>query len=94
MNREHPTRTERKPLNYECGWKGDDRGGLAERKKFVNGRKLWKRAKKLLTGIGLLMEELSATTSGLPTNRPECADRRPPFCVFWERRGKAKRMCL
>jgi hypothetical protein len=45
MNREHPTRTERKPLNYECGWKGDDRGGLAERKKFVNGRKLWKRAK-------------------------------------------------
>jgi hypothetical protein len=28
-------------------------------KKFVNGRKLWKRAKKLLTGVGLLMEGLS-----------------------------------
>src|SRR6516165_6417982 len=32
MNREHPTGTERKSLNYECGWKGGDRGGLAERK--------------------------------------------------------------
>ena len=29
--REHPTGTERKSLDYECGWKGD-RGGLAERK--------------------------------------------------------------
>jgi hypothetical protein len=25
MNREHPTGTERKSLNYECGWKGGDR---------------------------------------------------------------------
>jgi hypothetical protein len=32
LKREHPTGTERKLLNYECGWKGGDRGGLAERK--------------------------------------------------------------
>src|SRR6516162_10054151 len=56
MNREHPTGTERKSLNYECGWKGGDRGGLAARKKFAERKKLWKRAKKLLTGVGLLME--------------------------------------
>src|SRR6516162_3799069 len=55
MNREHPTGTERKSLNYECGWKGGDRGGLAARKKFAERKKLWKRAKKLLTGVGLLM---------------------------------------
>ncbi len=30
MNREHPTCTERPSLNKECGWKGGDRGGLAE----------------------------------------------------------------
>ena len=53
MNREHPTGTERKPLNYECGWKGGDRGGFAEREKW---KKPWKEQKKLLTGIGLLME--------------------------------------
>jgi hypothetical protein len=40
-------------LNYECGWKGGDRGGLAEREKM---KKLRKEQKKLLTGIGLLME--------------------------------------
>jgi len=33
MNQEHPTGTERKSLNYECGWKGGDIGGLAEPKK-------------------------------------------------------------
>jgi len=53
MNQEHPTGTERKSLNYECGWKGGDIGALAERKKS----KIMERAKKLLTGIGLLMEE-------------------------------------
>lgn len=53
MNREHPTGTERKSLNYECGWKGGDRGGLAEREKE---RKNHGESKKLLTGIGLLME--------------------------------------
>jgi hypothetical protein len=52
MNQEHPTGTERKSLNYECGWKGGDIGGLAERKKGKNHGK----SKKLLTGIGLLME--------------------------------------
>ena len=56
MNREHPTGTERKSLTYECGWKGGDRGGLAGRKNWSNGKNLWKRVKKLLTGIGLLME--------------------------------------
>jgi hypothetical protein len=55
MNREHPTGTERKPLNYECGWKGGDRGGLAEREKW---KKPQKEQKKLLTGIGLLVEGL------------------------------------
>src|SRR5215472_14848675 len=29
MNQEHPTGTERKSLNYECGWKSGDIGGLA-----------------------------------------------------------------
>jgi hypothetical protein len=45
MNREHPTGTERKSLNYECGWKGGDRGGLAERKKFAERKKMWEKAK-------------------------------------------------
>jgi hypothetical protein len=45
MNREHPTGTERKSLNYECGWKGGDRGGLAGRKNLWRKEKLWKRAK-------------------------------------------------
>jgi len=38
MNREHPTGTERKSLTQECGWKGGDRGGLAERKQ-IHGKK-------------------------------------------------------
>ena len=38
MNREHPTGTERKPLTQECGWKGGDRGGLAEREQ-IHGKK-------------------------------------------------------
>jgi hypothetical protein len=52
MNREHPTGTERKSLNYECGWKGGDRGGLAEPEKKKKSRK----EQKLLTRLGLLME--------------------------------------
>ena len=59
MNRERPTGTERKSLNYECGWKGGDRGGLAERKKTKALRESDKRVKTLLTRIGLLMEGLS-----------------------------------
>ena len=55
LNQEHPKCTERKSLTKECGWKGGDRGGLAERDKC---KKLWKEQKKLLTGIGLLMEGL------------------------------------
>ena len=30
MNRKHPTGTERTSLNYECGWKGGDRGGSVQ----------------------------------------------------------------
>ena len=44
MNREHPTGTERKSLNYECGWNGGDRGGLAEQK----NTKIMERAKETL----------------------------------------------
>jgi hypothetical protein len=54
MALEHPTGTEQKLLNYECGWKGGDRGGLAERKKWKKSRK----PQKLLTVIGLLMEDV------------------------------------
>jgi hypothetical protein len=43
-------------LYYECGWKGGDRGGLAARKKFAERKKIVEKNKKLLTGIGLLME--------------------------------------
>jgi hypothetical protein len=32
-------------LNYECGWKGGDRGGLAERKKM---EEITERAEKTL----------------------------------------------
>jgi hypothetical protein len=45
-----------KSLTKECGWKGGDRGGLAERKKW---QKSWGEQNKLLTGIGLLMEGFS-----------------------------------
>ncbi len=51
LNREHPTGTEQKSLNYECGWKGGDRGGLAARKK-----KDLRKHHSLLTSTGLLME--------------------------------------
>src|SRR6516225_1872062 len=57
MNREHPNCTERNSLNYECGWKGGDRGGSAGRKRLWNEKNVEK-SKKLLTGIGLLMEGL------------------------------------
>ena len=30
LKRVHPTCTERQSLNKECGWKGGDRGGLAQ----------------------------------------------------------------
>src|SRR5215469_1358582 len=58
LHREHPTGTERKSLTQECGWKGGDRGGLAEREKV---KKTEERVKKLLTWIGLLMEGLEST---------------------------------
>jgi hypothetical protein len=44
-----------KTAQQECGWKGGDIGGLAEREKE---RKNHGESKKLLTGIGLLMEGL------------------------------------
>jgi hypothetical protein len=53
MNREHPTGTERKSLNYECGWKGGDRAAWLNGKK---DRKNHEESKKPLTGGGLLME--------------------------------------
>jgi hypothetical protein len=59
LKREHPTGTERESLNYECGWKGGDRGGLAVRKNVSNEKKVAEKSKKLLTGIGLLMEGLN-----------------------------------
>jgi len=59
MNREHPSCTERQSLTQECGWKGGDRGGLAERKNGKNHAD----SKKLLTRIGLLMEGASRMLS-------------------------------
>jgi len=67
MNQEHPTGTERKSRYYECGWKGGDISGLAERKKGKNHGK----SKKLLTGIGLLMEGL--TENRLLNGESSCA---------------------
>src|SRR5580704_9654128 len=74
MNREHPTCTERKPLTQECGWKGGDRGGLAEREKE---RRTHGKSKTLLTGGGLLMEgtqsiwppEATEIRSALPASK-------------------------
>ena len=43
----HLTGTERKSLNYECGWKGGDRGGLAGRGK--KWKKRWREKKTLDT---------------------------------------------
>src|SRR6516164_10058593 len=57
MNREHPTGTERKSLNYECGWKGGDRAAWLNGKK---DRKNHGESKKTLTGGGLLMEGVDA----------------------------------
>jgi hypothetical protein len=59
MNREHPTGTERKSLTQECGWKGGDIGGLAERKrdrKKKEQKNSYREREKLLTAAGLLME--------------------------------------
>jgi len=62
MNRVHPTCTERPSLNKECGWKGGDRGGLAQREQFgkrrnkEKERKKQKNGRKVLTLTGLLME--------------------------------------
>jgi hypothetical protein len=39
------TGTERESLNYECVWKGGDRGGLAGRKNVSNEKNLWKTVK-------------------------------------------------
>jgi hypothetical protein len=38
LNQVHPTCTERQSLNKECGWKGGDRGGLAEWEQFGKRR--------------------------------------------------------
>jgi len=34
LNQVHPPCTERQSLNNECGWKGGDRGGLAQWEQF------------------------------------------------------------
>jgi hypothetical protein len=53
LQREHPTCTERKSLNEECGWKGGGSGSSAERKNLVQREK----QKTIdLTPTGLLME--------------------------------------
>ncbi len=44
--------TERKSLTQECGWKGGDRGGLAERTAEKPNQERY----SLLTRTGLLME--------------------------------------
>ena len=56
LKREHPTCTERKPLNKECGWKGGDSGNSAGRKNIVQR----KNKRTHLTPTGLLMEGVSA----------------------------------
>ena len=52
LKREHPTCTERKPLNKECGWKGGDSSNSAGRKNIVQR----KNKRTHLTPTGLLME--------------------------------------
>jgi len=63
----HPPCTERQSLNKECGWKGGDRGGLAQweqfgkeeiKKKKEKKEKKRKNERKGLTLTGLLMEGL------------------------------------
>ena len=66
MNREHPTGTERESLTQECGWKGGDIGGWAERKMKKNDRE----EKKLLTGTGLLMEGSCLPSAISPSSGP------------------------
>jgi hypothetical protein len=64
LNQVHPTCTERPSLNKECGWKGGDRGGLAQWEQFgkrrnkEEERKKEKNESKGLTLTGLLMEGL------------------------------------
>ena len=61
VNRVHPTCTERPSLN-KSGWKGGDRGGLAQREQFgkrrntKEERKKQKNGRKALTLTGLLVE--------------------------------------
>jgi hypothetical protein len=61
LNQVHPPCTERPSLNKECGWKGGDRGGLAEGQELTGRKKnktsLQERKRKTyLTLTGLLME--------------------------------------
>src|SRR5215470_10503156 len=70
MNREHPTGTERKSLTYECGWKGGDRGGLAEREKM---EEIIERAEKTIDRDRPSHGGTLAITSGLPTIRTGAA---------------------
>jgi hypothetical protein len=46
LNRVHPTCTERQSLNKECGWKGGDRGGLAEWEQYAKEETKKKKEKK------------------------------------------------
>jgi len=61
LNQEHPTGTERKSLTQECGWKGGDRGGLAERKK----RRSRQQKKLLLEGPAFSWKELWERAMGI-----------------------------
>ncbi len=46
LKRVHPTCTERQSLNKECGWKGGDRGGLAQWEQFGKRRNKEEERKK------------------------------------------------
>jgi hypothetical protein len=63
MNRVHPTCTERQSLNKECGWKGGDRGGLAQWEQSGekrNKEEERKNERKSLTLTGPLMEGIGS----------------------------------
>jgi hypothetical protein len=46
LNQEHPTCTGRQSLNKECGWKGGDRGGLAEWEQYAKEETMKKKEKR------------------------------------------------
>jgi hypothetical protein len=90
--REHPTGTERKSLDYECGWKGD-RGGLAERKnEKISGREC---EQILGTDRRSPRKELSLVSPDRPTWQQDAPARYQfrlpmPSCKFRRSQSKVK----